>query len=442
MKDLCIINLDKYYAGDDDYFRIIGNTQGFNGNDCQDNGFVFDKTGKLWILTSKKLICADLSRLEPAPYPPLLHLTRIECFPEDKTKENISEGSVFYGDLKKVTLYRTQNCINISYTGISTTFPEGVRYQHRLRGYDNRWSEPTTERNAFYYLLPPGNYTFELIAINSSGIKSVNPVSLDINVVPVIYQRKWFIFASSAALFLLLVFCAYLIGKRIHHRKIESARIKADLYRLQLNSVIQQFDPHFTFNVLTSVGSLIMKGEKERAYDHFMKLSSLLRTVLEDDSRQLLKPLSHEIDFVDKYCQFQKLRFRERFNYSLNVGKNVDTEQKVPKMIIQSFVENSIKHGIENKFTPGNVDITIEKKDGGTLISILDNGIGRKAAAELKTYGGGLGLKNINELVDAINKGNSSKISVNITDNYNEQNIATGTEVSIFIPENFRFEFK
>ncbi|MDZ7636108.1 MAG: histidine kinase [Bacteroidales bacterium] len=132
------------------------------------------------------------------------------------------------------------------------------------------------------------------------------------------------------------------------NERSKPARQQAESYRLQLNSVIKQFDPHFTFNAVTSVGSLIMKGEKEKAYNYFIKLSNLLRSII-SDSTVLLKPLEQELEFVTRYCELQKLRFGSRFDYTITVREDVDIKAPVPKMIIQSFAENAIEHGLENK---------------------------------------------------------------------------------------------
>ncbi|MRR21757.1 hypothetical protein EG830_02105, partial [bacterium] len=202
-----------------------------------------------------------------------------------------------------------------------------------------------------------------------------------------------------------------------------------------LNSVIKQFDPHFTFNAVTSVGSLIMKGEKEKAYNYFIKLSNLLRSII-TDSNLLLKPLEQELEFVTRYCELQKLRFGERFEYIIYVAPDVNLKTPVPKMIIQSFAENALKHGLENKKGQGKMDISISNLDSGVEVTVRDNGIGRAAAARLHTGGAGTGLKNIKGIVDTINKANREKITFSLTDLF-EDDRPSGTEVRVFLPHNY-----
>lgn len=215
--------------------------------------------------------------------------------------------------------------------------------------------------------------------------------------------------------------------------------MKNELTKLQMSSVLRQFDPHFTFNVISAIGSLIMKGEKENAYDYITILGGLLRTVLSEGS-VIIKPLSDEIDFVRRYCELQKLRFLDRLSFSLTIDKDVDLLRTIPKMTIQLFVENAIKHGFENRSEGGKVEVDIKKADHSIVIMIADNGVGRAAASAKFTEGTGNGLKMINGLFEVMNSYNKSKSTIEIND-LHENKAASGTSVIIAIPDDFRFEF-
>ena len=109
-------------------------------------------------------------------------------------------------------------------------------------------------------------------------------------------------------------------------------------------------------------------------------------------------------------------------------------------MIIQSFAENALKHGLENKKGQGKMNISISNLDSGVEVTIRDNGIGRAAAARLNTGGAGTGLKNIKGIVDTINKANREKITFSLTDLY-ENDSPAGTEVRVFLPHNYSLTF-
>jgi LytS/YehU family sensor histidine kinase len=308
-----------------------------------------------------------------------------------------------------------------------------------MKGLDENWSAQTKDRSVVYSDLPAGNFTFEVNAVNADGVMSDRPETLNLTVVPTFFQSTFAIITGVLLALALIVFLSWQIRKKVLMRRVESARRQAETYRLQLNSVIRQFDPHFTFNAVTSVGSLIMKGEKEKAYNYFIKLSNLLRSIITDSS-VLLRPLQDELEFVTRYCELQKLRFGNRFEYNINVSPEVTLTTPVPKMIIQSFAENAIKHGLENKKGQGIMEISIRNLEEGVEVIVRDNGIGRVAAAGMHTQGAGTGLKNIAGIVEAINRANREKITFSLTDLYDGKK-AAGTEVRVFLPLQLYTEF-
>lgn len=440
MTDICIIDLDKYYSGHPDYYKIIDRSRGFMGHDCQDNGIARDSEGRWWILANNKLIRFEPGRLENNILPPLTHITRVDVQEESTGWRTVLEASLFYDTTSYLKIRGRKNSFRITYTGISTSNPENISYQYGMKGLGDNWSKRTTERSVVYTDLPPGNYNFEVHAINADGILSTESDSIQISVVPTFMQSTFAIVMFVFIILSLIVFLSWQIRKSVLERRVAAARIQAETYRLQLNSVIKQFDPHFTFNAVTSVGSLIMKGEKEKAYNYFIKLSNLLRSII-NDSNLLLKPLEEELEFVKRYCELQKLRFGERFKYNIEVAPEVNLKSPVPKMIIQSFAENAVKHGLENKTGQGTMDIRIRNLDGGVEVTISDNGIGRAAAARMHTAGAGTGIKNIRGIIDAINRANREKITFNLTDLYQDGR-AAGTEVRVFLPYNYSFNLQ
>ncbi len=438
MSDICLIDLDKYYSGDRDYYTILGRNQGYRGFDCQDNGIIQDNDGYWWLLTSNKLIRFDPERIQKHGYPPQTHITRIEYLNDSLTWVSVLDTALFYRTGNEVTLPRGINDVRISYTGISARNPEGVTYQYNLVGHGVYSSPTTSQRSVVFNDVRPGRYTFELHSSNADGVMSTQPETIFFTVAPTIIRTRGSIALMSLAAIALSILIAFGIRRSVLQKKVQTARQQAESYRLQLNSVIRQFDPHFTFNAVSSVGSLIMKGEKEKAYEYFIKLSGLLRSVLTDSS-SLLKPLSEEIEFVTRYCELQKLRFGKRFDYEIKVDQNVEGGITVPKMIIQSFAENAVKHGLENKKGNGRIVIEINKTGRGIEITVKDNGIGRKAATELMTGGIGMGLKNIASLIETVNRFNNEKITFELTDLF-EEGEPSGTMVRIFLPDSYNFD--
>ncbi len=440
MKDFAIIDLEKMKAGQADFYRIYDYTDGFLGMECRQNGILKDSRGFYWMNTNDRVVRLDVSKLKSNPNAPKLYISGL--FVQNDSLQWVSDTSVnIYSDapLGKTELDHKQRNIKFSFTGISTRNPEKVMYSYRLLPYENRWSLPSLVRSASYSNLPPGNYIFEVKAANADGVWTERPVFLQLNIIPAFWQTL----AFRIILIVLLLFAGYLVIYLVLRRQQRSRNEKQELLRnysrLQMSMIMRQFDPHFTFNAISSVGSMIMKGEKESAYEYFVKLSNLLRAALNEND-QLTKTLGQELDFVKDYCDIQKMRFRGRFDYSLHVKENVDMKQPVPKMIVQSFVENSIKHGIEHKPEGGKVDIYVERDGNELLITIRDNGIGRAAAAQKLTAGTSKGQQITGRLFDLMNQQNKQNIRFEITDLLDNDRNPAGTEVKINLPLNFNYE--
>ena len=431
--DICVIDLSKFYNDRKEYFRFYDLSDGYPGDDCLDNGIIRDRNGIIWILTSERIVRFDPEGLSINNKPPVIHFSGLQFQTDSLEWQPANSADFFYGKPGEIELNRRQNKVQITFTGISTTNPEKVKYTYRLSGIDKKWSLPSEKRSVVYENLPPGSYLFELNAINADGIATQTPETLQFQINPAFWQRRLFILMAIMLSLISTSIITRAILKRKQLQDEEEQKLKTELSRLQLDSVLRQFDPHFTFNLISSVGSLIMKNEKEIAYNYITKLSTLLRSAISDD-KIVVRPLSEEIGFVTVYCELQKLRFGDRLDYIISVSDDVDSTRLIPRMTIQPFVENAIKHGIENSREGGRLRIDISKNVNNLEIVIRDNGIGRKSAEMLQLSGTGTGLKTISRLFDYFNVFNDFKCSYKISDYY-ENNAESGTEVRIIIPD-------
>ncbi|MGE5406278.1 MAG: histidine kinase [Methanosarcina sp.] len=436
--DICIIDLKKFYSGDPEYYKLYNSSHGFSGYDCLDNGIIKDNKGRYLILTSNYVDILDYKSMTINPHPPRVYITDIEAEQKVSGWTLISDPDLFYGKEDEIILSPKQNRLRFSFTGISTTNPEGVYYQHRLRGYEENWSDKSSERHVVYEKLNPGTYIFEVMAYNSDGLVNVITCPAIIKIKPALWQKLFFRILFLVFVIGLTILITSSLVKKYHRRKAAQQRMELELSHMHLGSAIKQFDPHFTFNVLSSVGSLIMSGEKEMAYDYLLKLSGLLRSVL-SDGNAIIRPISEELDLVRKYCEVQKLRLGDRINWNINVYENVDLSIAIPKLTIQIFVENAIKHGFEDRMEGGMLNINIMKNMNRLEIFIKDDGIGRAAAAKHKS-GTGNGIKIIKGIFEHLNRNNKEPASIEINDLY-AAGKAAGTEVKISIPEKFDFGF-
>ncbi|WP_299109315.1 histidine kinase [uncultured Tenacibaculum sp.] len=158
-------------------------------------------------------------------------------------------------------------------------------------------------------------------------------------------------------------------------------RKQSELAHLQLKSLKAQMNPHFMFNAMNSIQNLVLKGDKQEAYNYLTKFSSLIRENLNMSEKSFVS-FEEELSLLQKYLELEKLRFREEFEYEINEMEDID-DIKIPSMIIQPFVENSIKHGLLHKLNGvKRVKITFEIDEVFKCI-IEDNGVGIEMSKEI-----------------------------------------------------------
>ncbi|QNN41999.1 sensor histidine kinase [Pedobacter roseus] len=191
----------------------------------------------------------------------------------------------------------------------------------------------------------------------------------------------------------------------LNSRKKREARILAqksqekEIAKLQLDSVRSQLNPHFLFNALAGIQTLMNKNEIDNANRYLTKFARLTRNVL--DHKELIS-LTSEKTLLDDYLQMEQLRFG--FQYQITASPDLDVENiEIPAMLLQPFVENAVKHGIAAKGGDGKIEIDFTKKETDVILSVKDNGGGFDTA---KDYAGlGLALtKNRISLFNSIYK--------------------------------------
>ena len=180
---------------------------------------------------------------------------------------------------------------------------------------------------------------------------------------------------------------------RIEHRLQEQEKL---LMRARLEALASQINPHFLFNTLTSISSMI-RSHPETARMLITKLSGLLRRLLR--SQDHFVTLREELASIDEYLDIETVRFGP----TLVVEKQIAPEtldQLVPSMLLQPLVENSIKHGISRKVGSGRITISSARTNGHTVIEVIDDGLGM--TTDTPRTGTGIGLRNVDERLRVI----------------------------------------
>ncbi len=208
------------------------------------------------------------------------------------------------------------------------------------------------------------------------------------------------------------------------------------IHTLQLQTVQNQLQPHFTFNVLNTIGSLIYKNEKESAYEYLNYFSDMLRSTLMSGNQSDWM-IDEEIKFINTYVAMENLRFDNKFDFNLIVSPDIDLSLKVPKLMVQTYVENAVSHGLMHKRSDCKLSVDINSDDSHILIGIEDNGIGRMAAEKLENNHGGYGNEILNNYMEVYNKINKTKFTFMVTDLFAEGGKAGGTKVYLWIPRDY-----
>ncbi len=217
-------------------------------------------------------------------------------------------------------------------------------------------------------------------------------------------------------------------------------RLRADQEKLQLKQRLlrSQMNPHFIFNSLASIQNFIVKQDDTRASIYLSRFSDLVRSILNNSLRDQIT-LEDELNTIEDYLELQKIRFPEKFDYTIEVDENIDPENMfIPPMLAQPFIENAIEHGIKHKEIKGNIYVRFKLNESKIFYEVEDDGIGREKAQEiLMKYD-----KNHESLATVItrdrikvqNKKFKRKILMNIIDLKNDRDEATGTKVIFEIP--------
>src|SRR5437667_9039222 len=207
---------------------------------------------------------------------------------------------------------------------------------------------------------------------------------------------------------------------RIEHRLQEQETL---LLAAKIEALANQINPHFLFNTLTSISSLI-RTQPETARMLITKLSGLLRRLMR--STDHFVTLREELESIDEYLDIEVVRFGPQLEVVKHISPDT-LDVVVPSMLLQPLVENSIKHGLARKVGGGRITITTLARDRHTVIEVHDDGVGMTEERLEHAFGGGIGLKNVNERLRTIYGAN---YRLKLTSNPGE-----GTCASVEIPE-------
>ncbi len=205
-------------------------------------------------------------------------------------------------------------------------------------------------------------------------------------------------------------------------RKLEEQELL--LMRARVDALISQINPHFLFNTLNTVSSLV-RFDPDTARTVVLKLSNILRRRLKTQVHFL--PLKQELDFIDDYLDIEVVRFgREKLQIRKEIDPNT-LDMVVPSMILQPLVENAIRHGIGPKIEGGTITLRARRSSGRLAVEVIDDGLGISDERRPEVFESGIGIRNVHERLKVLY---GQEFSFRI-----ESQLGKGTAIRLEFPE-------
>ena len=320
--------------------------------------------GELWFATLRGAATVDPLHLAINRVPPLLSIERMQV---DDAPQIVSNT---------VSIGPGGRRLAIDYTALSFTAPQKVRFKYRLEGFDHDWVDAGPLRTAYYTNLPPGRYTFRVLACNNDGVWSTAPASLSLYLKPYFYQTKWFYFFLLSAVVLL-----WYAGYRWRMRQLESRfnAVMAERNRIarEIHDTLAQ--GFVAVSVQLQIVSRLLGSSTESARQHLGQAQELVRHGLEDARKAIWELRSQSAENQDLAAQLAKMADR------VTAGTEIRTEVRVNGAyrpldktlegelvrIAQEAVTNAVRHA-----APERIQIQLRFSGKQLELSVEDNGRG------------------------------------------------------------------
>ncbi len=295
-----------------------------------------------------------------------------------------------------IRLDRNSNNVSIEFNCRSYKNAGSVSYKYRLIGLSGNWVD-TKNNQVDFTALAPGTYTFEVYAYSLNENWQTNITHINFSIKPAFWETWWFRLLVLALLLFIAVWITYKQFRKVKNKFTLQQKVinyEKELLELEQQALRLQMNPHFIFNAMNSIQHAILTGKQNDAYNSLELFSSLIRGILENSKHKFIS-LEDEIEILKIYIQIEAGRFSSDFNYEVTIDPGIDIGSvKIPPMLIQPFVENSIWHGLMPK-TVGDKKLILAftQTEDFIICKVEDNGVGRNkaAATENKKHGTSMG---------------------------------------------------
>ncbi|MBN1338409.1 MAG: histidine kinase [Bacteroidales bacterium] len=345
-------------------------------------------------------------------------------------------------DSDTLNLNHDDNFFSFEISALDFTNPSKHRYRYKLENFDADWIyTDAANRLAEYKKVSPGQYVFAANGTNNDGVWGGQDIEVYIRIKP-----PWWGTWAFRIVFISLVIILFwlLISNRLKkiRRKNDNERkmleIEKQMFDLEQKALRLQMNPHFIFNSLNSIQSYILSHDSKTAINYLGKFSQLMRMILANSSSKYIT-LKEELDAIRHYLDLEKLRFDDKFDYSIETGPDIDDDFiEMPPMILQPYVENSVIHGLVHKKDKGKIRIQVSATEDNLYFCIEDDGIGREMAGKIEKEKGlrkkSRGMLITKARLEILNRQGDDDFTVKVTDLKDSGGNATGTRVELKLP--------
>ncbi len=216
----------------------------------------------------------------------------------------------------------------------------------------------------------------------------------------------------------------------LERQRREQEELRRLLVEWQYRALQAQMNPHFLFNVLTTVQYIVARGERTEAEQFIAEFAELVRRILRSAQRGLV-PLREEVEIVELYLRIEQTRFRGAFISVIEVDPGLELDEIwIPPLLLQPLVENALKHGLAPRGGHGTVRVAIARDEGCVLCTIEDDGVGRR-----KSSHEGVGLRLATERLRLLSEHLGGLFGLRIMDRFDAEGRPAGTRVEVTIPQ-------
>jgi len=370
------------------HFKNFDTEDGLPSMEFNDQAAYKMNDGRFIFPSLKGFVVFDPNRYTENIRPPELYLSAVKV-------HNVGyEGTNSYEDLKELNFRYNENFFSFELSALNYANPRQTWYAYKLEPFDKDWNY-TKERTVNYTNVPGGDYIFHYKATADPNNWHVPEKFLRVSVGTVFYKTLWFwmliIFAAISLFF-------WIYKKRIEHKeRIYSLQNKAQILEkekalVQYESLKQQLNPHFLFNSLTSLSSLIQQ-DQDLAKRFLDQMSKIYRYILTSRDSELV-PLVEDIKLVRVYTQLQQTRFQNGLHVTIDVNEE-NYSRKIVPVTLQNLMENAIKHNVIDGDSPLNIDIFTE--DGYLIVR---NNLQKKNSVQSSNKQGLANMKSLYHYLD------------------------------------------